>query len=143
MQGDRGGDGGDPCGRSRAPGSSRPRIWARSSRPRNCATRRRTRIERRWLSLDLLAGRVGPGHPLYRFLVDAGIGEAELDAFEDGAATPDLIGINHYLTSDRFLDDRTHLYPELAPGGNGRDRYVDAEAVRVSSSMAMSVSAPA
>ena len=86
---------------------------------------------RRWLSLDLLAGRVGADHALYRFLVDAGIAEAELAAFADGAATPDLIGINHYLTSDRFLDDRVHLYPELEPGGNGRDSYVDAEAVRV------------
>ncbi|MBV9882828.1 MAG: sugar nucleotide-binding protein, partial [Sphingomonadaceae bacterium] len=86
---------------------------------------------RRWLSLDLLAGRVVPGHELYHFLVDAGIGEAELAAFADGAAAPDLIGINHYLTSDRFLDHRLGLYPELAPGGNGRDRYVDAEAVRV------------
>jgi dTDP-4-dehydrorhamnose reductase len=87
--------------------------------------------ERRWLSLDLLAGRVAPGHPLYHFLIDAGIGEAELDAFADGAATPDLIGINHYLTSDRFLDERLHLYPELPAGGNGREAYVDAEAVRV------------
>jgi dTDP-4-dehydrorhamnose reductase len=87
--------------------------------------------ERRWLSLDLLAGRVAPGHPLYDFLIGAGIGEAEIDAFRDGAATPDLIGINHYLTSDRFLDERTHLYPGLAAGGNGRDTYVDAEAVRV------------
>jgi len=89
--------------------------------------------ERRWLSLDLLAGRVTPRHPLFPFLIDAGIGEPELEAFADGAARPDMIGINHYLTSDRFLDDRTHLYPELDPGGNGRDRYVDAEAVRVES----------
>ena len=87
--------------------------------------------ERRWLSLDLLAGRVRQGHPLYRFLIDAGIGEAEIAAFEDGAATPDLIGINHYLTSDRFLDHRLDLYPGVDRGGNGRDLYVDAEAVRV------------
>ena len=87
--------------------------------------------ERRWLSLDLLAGRVGPAHPLYRFLIDGGIGEAELEVFADGKAAPDLIGINHYLTSDRFLDDRLHLYPWLEPGSNGRHAYVDAEAVRV------------
>jgi dTDP-4-dehydrorhamnose reductase len=87
--------------------------------------------ERRWLSLDLLAGRVTPRHKLYAFLIDAGIGEKELAAFGDGAAAPDMIGINHYLTSDRFLDERTHLYPELDADGNGRDAYVDAEAVRV------------
>jgi dTDP-4-dehydrorhamnose reductase len=89
--------------------------------------------ERRWLSLDLLAGRVTSRHPLYPFLIDAGIGEAELAGLGDGAATPDIIGINHYLTSDRFLDERTHLYPDLEADGNGRDGYVDAEAVRVES----------
>jgi dTDP-4-dehydrorhamnose reductase len=87
--------------------------------------------ERRWLSLDLLAGRVGGDHPWRWRLAEAGIGEAELDLFEGGEAKPDLIGINHYLTSERFLDHRTHLYPWLQSGGNGRDTYVDAEAVRV------------
>jgi dTDP-4-dehydrorhamnose reductase len=87
--------------------------------------------ERRWLSLDLLFGRVQAGHPLFRLLVDAGIGEQELALFNDGAAAPNLVGINHYLTSDRFLDHRTGLYPSLKAGGNGRDIYVDAEAVRV------------
>ncbi|HYD11547.1 MAG TPA: family 1 glycosylhydrolase [Allosphingosinicella sp.] len=87
--------------------------------------------ERRWLSLDLLAGRVTPTHVFYPFLVEAGIGAAEIAAFADGDAAPDLIGVNHYLTSERFLDHRTSLYPDLVPGGNGRDVYVDAEAVRV------------
>ena len=87
--------------------------------------------ERRWLSLDLLCGRVTSAHPWRRHLADAGIGRAELEAFESGAGTPDLLGINHYLTSERFLDHREHLYPGLEAGGNGRDRYVDAEAVRV------------
>lgn len=87
--------------------------------------------ERRWLSLDLLTGRVGPGHELYRFCIDAGITAAELAAFEEGGARPDLIGINYYLTSERFLDHRTFLYPAAEAGGNGRDVYVDAEAVRV------------
>ncbi|MEA3012303.1 MAG: dTDP-4-dehydrorhamnose reductase [Sphingomonadales bacterium] len=87
--------------------------------------------ERRWLSLDLLAGRVQPGHALHRFLLDAGISEAEIESFASGQARPDLIGVNHYLTSERFLDHRIELYPDLEPGGNGRDIYVDAEAVRV------------
>lgn len=89
--------------------------------------------ERRWLSLDLLAGRVTPQHPLYGYLLDAGIEAAELAGFEGGGAAPDLIGINHYLTSDRFLDHRLHLYPQHEAGGNGRHAYVDAEAVRVAS----------
>jgi dTDP-4-dehydrorhamnose reductase len=87
--------------------------------------------ERRWLSLDLLCGRIDANHPLRRFLADAGIGADALAPFADGEATPDLVGINHYLTSERFLDHRLHLYPGHDVGGNGRDTYVDAEAVRV------------
>jgi dTDP-4-dehydrorhamnose reductase len=95
------------------------------------AAQARHENERRWLSLDLLFGRVGRRHPFFPFLSEAGIGEEELALLEDGAAAPDIVGINHYLTSDRFLDHRTGLYPSLEPGGNGRDVYVDAEAVRV------------
>jgi dTDP-4-dehydrorhamnose reductase len=87
--------------------------------------------ERRWLSLDLLCGRVDPKHPWHKILFGAGIGWAEMEMFEGGEARPDILGINHYLTSERFLDHRTHLYPWLEPGGNRRDFYVDAEAVRV------------
>lgn len=87
--------------------------------------------DRRWLSLDLLCGRVDDRHPLWKFLRSAGIGESELEAMAGGEGAPDLIGINHYLTSERFLDHRLHLYPGHEPGGNGRDTYVDAEAVRV------------
>ncbi len=87
--------------------------------------------ERRWLSLDLLCGRIDSKHAWHKILFGAGIGWAEIEQFESGEARPDIIGINHYLTSERFLDHRTHLYPWLEPGGNGRDTYVDAEAVRV------------
>jgi dTDP-4-dehydrorhamnose reductase len=87
--------------------------------------------ERRWLSLDLLDGRIDAAHYWHGRLLEAGIDAAEIEVFASGEARPDLIGINHYLTSERFLDHRTHLYPWLEPGGNGRDTYVDAEAVRV------------
>ncbi|HYJ31539.1 MAG TPA: family 1 glycosylhydrolase [Allosphingosinicella sp.] len=87
--------------------------------------------ERRWLSLDLLCGRVDADHKLWTFLRSAGIGSAALEALGGGEARPGLLGINHYLTSERFLDHRTHLYPGHGTGGNGRDLYVDAEAVRV------------
>jgi dTDP-4-dehydrorhamnose reductase len=87
--------------------------------------------ERRWLSLDLLCGRVTPKHNWHGILQGAGIGLDEIDAFASGEARPDILGINHYLTSERFLDHRLHLYPDHEVGGNGRDTYVDAEAVRV------------
>ena len=87
--------------------------------------------ERRWLSLDLLCGRVDKRHYFWNFLRGAGVRYEQLDRLASGEGKPDLLGINHYLTSERFLDHRTHLYPWLEAGGNGRDTYVDAEAVRV------------
>jgi dTDP-4-dehydrorhamnose reductase len=53
-----------------------------------------------------------------------------LDELSTGSAKPDLIGINHYLTSERFLDHRADRYPVQA-GSNGTDSYVDLEAVRI------------
>ncbi|MFN3387832.1 MAG: family 1 glycosylhydrolase [Allosphingosinicella sp.] len=87
--------------------------------------------ERRWLSLDLLCGRVTAKHNWHPILLGAGVGREEIAAFEGGEGTPHMLGINHYLTSERFLDHRIELYPGLPAGGNGRDSYVDAEAVRV------------
>ena len=86
--------------------------------------------ERRWLSFDLLCGRVDREHPLYGYLRRAGAEAAELDAIRDEPA-PDLLGVNHYITSVRFLDDRIEHYPGAMVGGNGRHAYVDVEAVRV------------
>jgi dTDP-4-dehydrorhamnose reductase len=54
-----------------------------------------------------------------------------LDALAENACPPDVIGINHYLTSERFLDDRLAAYPPSTHGGNVRHRYADVEAVRV------------
>ena len=86
--------------------------------------------ERRWLSLDLLHGRVGRDHPLYRHLRGAGIGESTLLALRDEPCPSDVIGVNYYVTSDRYLDDRRERYPASCHGGNGRDSYADVEAVR-------------
>ena len=87
--------------------------------------------ERRWLSFDLLCGRVNRDHPMWAYLRWTGVGEAELAWFVENPCPPDVIGINHYLTSERFLDERVGRYPDRAPGGNGRHRYADVEAVRV------------
>ncbi|PWC27520.1 sugar nucleotide-binding protein [Teichococcus aestuarii] len=87
--------------------------------------------ERRWLSFDLLCGRVGPLHRLYAFMRANGIAAAELDWLRANARPPDILGMNHYLTSDRYLDERPEAYPASAQGGNGRHRYADVEAVRV------------
>ena len=71
--------------------------------------------ERRWLSFDLLFGRVDRTHALWPRLLRWGVAEAELDAFLEAPCPPDLIGINHYLTSDRFLDERVDRYPAAIP----------------------------
>jgi dTDP-4-dehydrorhamnose reductase len=87
--------------------------------------------ERRWLAFDLLAGRVDPRHALYRWTLQSGIAPDELAMFEREPCAPDMVGVNHYITSNRFLDERTWLYPSRCHGGNGRERYADVEAVRV------------
>ena len=87
--------------------------------------------ERRWLGFDLLAGRVDARHTLYPWMRRHGAAARELSVFAEEPCTPDVIGINHYITSNRFLDERLALYPECSHGGNGRHRYADVEAVRV------------
>lgn len=87
--------------------------------------------ERRWLAWDLLCGRVDRRHPLWGFLLSLGLAETELTWFLDHPCPPDIIGINHYVTSERFLDDEVDRYPPSTHGGNGRHRYADIEAVRV------------
>jgi dTDP-4-dehydrorhamnose reductase len=86
---------------------------------------------RRFLSLDLLAGRVDAQHPLRGWLLGNGADERALDSFVTDPCPPDLIGLNHYVTSDRFLDEHVAKYPPHARGGNGIDTYADVEAVRV------------
>lgn len=88
--------------------------------------------ERRWLGLDLLYGCVDSNHPLYGYLTHvAGITPSELMDCVRAATPPDLLGINYYVTSDRFLDERLHHYPVELHGTNGRHAYADVEAVRV------------
>lgn len=87
--------------------------------------------ERRWLSLDLLTGRVDERHPFRKMLLNAGCREDVLAELGSGEAAPDIIGINHYLTSERYLDERTDRYPGQPVGSNGVDSYCDLEAVRL------------
>jgi dTDP-4-dehydrorhamnose reductase len=87
---------------------------------------------RRWLTFDILGGRVTPSHPLWGYLRGNGIAEAELQAFIDQPLLPDVLGINNYVTSERYLDERTELYPGLPSiSGQCHEAYIDTEAVRV------------
>lgn len=87
--------------------------------------------ERRWLALDLLAGRVVRHHPFHQRLLDHGIDERHLDWLAENPCPPDMIGIDQYLTSDRFLDEAAEKYPGEVPGGNQWHSYVDVAAARV------------
>lgn len=86
--------------------------------------------QRRWLSWDLLTGRVVPGHYFWERLEWSGLAD-RARAIADDPCPPDVIGVNHYLTSERFLDHRFTRYPEHTRGGNHERRYADVEAVRV------------
>ena len=87
--------------------------------------------ERRWLSFDLLCGRVRADHPWYARFITSGADEAMLRDLGDAPCPPDIIGVNYYLSSERFLDQRRKGYPEHVWGGNGRHTYADVEAMRV------------
>ena len=86
--------------------------------------------DRRWLSWDLLSGRVDRGHPLWGYLLAAGIAERELDRFVAEPCPPDLVGVNYYATSERYLDSRVDHHPPECLGGNREGRYADVAAVR-------------
>jgi dTDP-4-dehydrorhamnose reductase len=84
---------------------------------------------RRWMTWDLLEGRVVPGHALWVRLEGLGLAD-RLKAIADDPCPPDVIGVNHYLTSDRFLDHRTDEYPSDRVGANQFMAFADVEAVR-------------
>ena len=87
--------------------------------------------QRRWLAWDLLAGRVDRHHPLHGFLAAAGADPAALDRLVAEPCAPDVIGINHYVTSERFLDERIRRYPVGTRRHDGPVPFCDVEAVRV------------
>ncbi|WP_309091000.1 family 1 glycosylhydrolase [Phenylobacterium sp.] len=84
---------------------------------------------RRWITWDLLCGMVTPDHPLWERISAWGF-ESRLRAIADDPCPPDVLGLNHYLSSERLLDHRTELYPPHLLGGDGPGPYVNIEAVR-------------
>ena len=88
--------------------------------------------QRRWLTFDFLSGRLGRQHPLWNYLHNVGISSRELGRFLDEPCPPDILGINHYITSERFLDERLERYPAYALAGSPERPYADMPAVRAS-----------
>lgn len=87
--------------------------------------------ERRWLSLDLLTGQLTPKHIMWQRFAEYGIPETELYWFRDNPCLPDIIGINHYPTSERYLHENLNVYPEWSHGTNDIHTYADVDALRV------------
>jgi dTDP-4-dehydrorhamnose reductase len=85
---------------------------------------------RRWLTYDLLCGRIEPHHYFWKYLLKSGITERRISFFLDNPCPPDIMGFNYYVTSERYLDEHVENYPEHLAGGNNQHRYVDTEAVR-------------
>ncbi len=86
---------------------------------------------RRWLSWDLLCGMVDEGHVLWDYLVSHGAEPADLLWFRDNRCPPDIMGINYYITGERWLDERVERYPERYVGGYLERRFADIETARV------------
>jgi dTDP-4-dehydrorhamnose reductase len=87
--------------------------------------------ERRWLTYDLLCGKVNKQHVLWNHFIELGIDEKSLHFFLDNKCPPDIMGLNYYVTSERYLDENVEHYPAHTHGGNGKHVYADVEAVRV------------
>ncbi|HEX8602255.1 MAG TPA: family 1 glycosylhydrolase, partial [Pseudoduganella sp.] len=87
--------------------------------------------ERRWLSWDLLCGMVGPEHALYDFMLKSGAAPEELQWFRDNPCPPDIIGVNYYITSERWLDHRIERFPASHVHEYKGIRHADMETARV------------
>ncbi len=87
--------------------------------------------ERRWLSWDLLCGRVGPKHLLWKYLIAAGTDPSKILWFGKNTCHPEIIGINYYITSERWLDHRVKRYPKHCLTNYQGYRFVDIEPARV------------
>jgi dTDP-4-dehydrorhamnose reductase len=86
--------------------------------------------ERRWLSYDILCGKLDKNHFFWKYFRDLGIKESELEYFLQNPCCPDIAGFNYYVTSERFLDENIQLYPTATHGGNDGHVYADTAAVR-------------
>ena len=86
---------------------------------------------RRFLTHDILCGRLDRNHVLWSYFMRLGIPESSLDFFLENPCPPDILGVNYYTTSERFLDEDMSKYPKSRYGSNSLHRYADVEAIRV------------
>jgi dTDP-4-dehydrorhamnose reductase len=79
--------------------------------------------ERTYLSVELVAGRVGGDHPLTPYLTErCGVNAFELAVMQRDATVPDLVAFNHYPHSERYvfsIDGQTGDVPAVYVAGEG------------------------
>ena len=95
-----------------------------------CAEQARHENIRRLFTWDVLTGRFTREHPLHDRLGEFWLA-TRLGSFVRAPCPPDVIGVNHQVTSDRVLDHRLERYPRQLHGGNGKVAYADVEAGKV------------
>ena len=98
---------------------------------RGCEFRARRHSERRWLAFDLVTGRVGEAHQWWSFANGSRRTRRILDLLRMEPQAPDVLGIDYYVTSDRYLDERLSHFPPECHGADDDGRYVDVELARV------------
>lgn len=81
--------------------------------------------ERRWLTWDTLTGKLRKSESMIKYLHHLGIPDESIDRFEENPFVLNTIGINYYVTSERFLDEHIDRYGEEKVGGNGIHNYAD------------------
>jgi dTDP-4-dehydrorhamnose reductase len=86
--------------------------------------------ERRLLTFDILTGLLQPGHPQFEYMIGCGIRKEEINYFQLHRLPPDVLGLNYYVTSERWLDESLEKYNHHTYGGNGVHQYADTEVVR-------------
>ena len=90
--------------------------------------------QRRWIGWDLLCGMVTPDHPLWSRIASFGLAD-RLRVIADDPCRPAVIGVNHYLASERLLDHRLERHGERSIadrelGDCAGVPYVDVDAIR-------------
>ncbi|MES3025684.1 MAG: sugar nucleotide-binding protein [Pseudomonadota bacterium] len=86
--------------------------------------------ERRWLAWDLLCGMVDEAHAMWPYLAGHGTDPHAVLWFRDNPCPPDIVGVNYYVTSERWLDHRPERFPEHFRGEVGGRACADVETAR-------------
>jgi dTDP-4-dehydrorhamnose reductase len=95
-----------------------------------CEARAERHTQRRWLTFDLLCGHVEGIDPWQLELTGSGDRRA-LDRLRWESEPPDVLGIDYYVTSDRYVDADVARYPAASHAADEHGAYADVELARV------------